>query len=418
MPNRWIIAAAAVLTHLCLGSVYAWSVFVVPIRDATGWDQTRITWAFSIAIASLGLTAAFASGLCKRIGPRASVAIAAVLFGMGMAGAGLACAFQSRMLLYVLFGIVGGMGLGMGYAPPVATLIRWFPDRRGLATGMAVCGFGAGALLASQAAEHLLPWLGLSATFYALGGVYLPLILLASAFMRLPAADYSPAGWTPKANAPEGEEMPLGLALRSARFWLLWMVFFINISVGIMLVALAKPMASEVARLSATQALWVVPIMGLLNGAGRLGWSAASDRLGRPATFLTMLLLQTALFLTMGSTAAAIPFVLSLWVIISCYGGGFALTPALIADAFGSRSAGQIYGAALTAWSAAALCSPPLGAYLKQSTGGYQTVLFAAAGLLTLGLALACMLAQSLRRQGRDAAVVSGQSTMPATAAK
>lgn len=398
MPNRWTIAAAAVLTHLCLGSVYAWSVFLLPIQQAGGWDKTRVTWAFSTAIASLGLTAAFASGLCKRIGPRASVAISSLLFGIGMAGAGLACSQKSLSLLYIVFGVIGGMGLGMGYAPPVATLIRWFPDRRGLATGMAVCGFGAGALIASQAAEHLLPWLGVSGTFYAMAGVYLPLILLASTFMQLPPADYCPAGWTPTGTSAEGDEISLASALGTGRFWLLWAVFFINISVGIMLVALAKPMATEVAGLTAAQALWVVPVMGMFNGAGRLAWSAASDRLGRSSTFLAMLLLQGALFVTMGSTAAAIPFVLSLWIIISCYGGGFALTPALIADAFGAKSAGPIYGAALTAWSAAALCSPPLGAYLKESTGSYQAVLLSAAGLLALGLLLAAMLTVSLRQ--------------------
>ncbi len=388
---------AAVVAHLCLGSVYAWSVFVEPIGTLAGWHKPQITWAFSVAIASLGLTAAFGATLMQQLGPRRSVVIAGVLYSAGLMSAGAACRWQSLPLLYVGFGLIGGMGLGMGYAPPVATLLRWFPDKRGLATGMAVCGFGAGALVASQIAERLLPAMGCVATFYTLAGVYLPLIVVAGMVMRLPPEGFNPA--PAKSATPDADAriVPVSSALATARFWLLWSVFYVNIAVGIMLIALAKPMAQDLGGLSGSALLAVVPTLAIFNAAGRLGWSSLSDFIGRPATFLAMLAIQVALFSALPSVQGAV-FFLALMLIISCYGGGFALTPAYIADLFGGRSTGPIYGAALAAWSAAAISGPPLGAYLVEYAGGYGPAIYAAAGLLVIGAILVMLLARLSRK--------------------
>lgn len=393
LPNRWLIALAAVVTHLCLGSVYAWSVFLAPIGELTGWHKPQITWAFSTAIACLGLTAAFGARFMQRLGPRRSVLLAGVLFGTGLVAAGLACRWHSLLLLYGGFGVIGGIGLGLGYAPPVATLLRWFPDRRGLATGMAVCGFGGGAMIASQIAEWLLPLIGCSGTFFALAAVYLPLIMIAGLAMRLPPDDFVIAG---SACAKLGADaiVPVSAAIRSSRFWLLWGVFYVNIAVGIMLIALAKPLAQSIGGLGDASVKVVVPLLALFNAAGRLGWSSLSDYIGRGGAFLTMLILQIALFLLMPNLQGAL-FVVCLTLILSCYGGGFALVPAYIADLFGTRSTGPIYGAALTAWSAAAISGPPIGAYLVESTGSYLAAIYVAGGLLFVGLIMAVLLGRS-----------------------
>lgn len=385
--SRWIIAAASVLVHLCLGSVYAWSVFIRPLRDTTGWSEPQVTWAFSIAIAALGITAALGSGFMQRIGPRRSVMLSAILLGIGYVGAGVAARMGSPSLMYALFGVVGGMGLGMGYAPPVTTLLRWFPDRRGLATGLAVSGFGLGALVAAQLAERLLGHYGCSTVFTMLGVGYAGLILLGSLPLRLP-----PEGWSVAAVAAsvsQRHESSTSIqAPAGVRFWLLWGIFFLNICAGILLVALAKPMAEEVAGLRPAAAGWVVAIMGLFNGGGRLGWSIFSDRLGRLPTFAAMLALQIILFVLMVQPRAGWLFVIGLWFVISCYGGGFALTPAAVADLFGSHRSARLYGVALTAWSAAALLSPPLGSQLRALTGSYVGPLYAAAGMLGVGFVL------------------------------
>lgn len=391
--RRWVVAAAAVLTHLCLGSVYAWSVFVLPLGQQLGWDKPAVTWAFSTAIACLGLTAAFGAGAMRRMGPRKSVMLSGILVGIGYAGAALACKFSSLPLLYLGFGMIGGIGLGLGYTPPVTTLLRWFPDRRGLATGMAVSGFGLGALVASQIAEHVLPSLTCQGVFWLFACIYAPVILIASAIMW-PPPETRRSDWpaTPT-NQPAIADTQRSW-LRTSGFWLIWSVFFINICAGIMLIALAKPMASQT-DLTLSQIAWVVPLMGVFNGTGRLAWSAASDRMGRMRTIGFMLLIQIGLFLAMASTGSGLLFFAALLIIVSCYGGGFALVPALIADRFGAARGPAVYGAALTAWSAAAVCSPPAAAYLQRLTGTYTAVLYGGSGLLVVGTALAFVLSRS-----------------------
>lgn len=399
---RWPIAAAAVLTHICLGSVYAWSVAVPALQRQTGWTRPQLTWAFSFAIAALGLTAALAAGLVRRWGPRRAVQFSALMFGLGGVLAGLAVRAHSLPLLYAGYGLVGGVGLGLGYVPPVTTLMAWFADRKGLATGLAVGGFGIGALLASYAYEWLLHRVSCSTTFMILGLAYGILILAAASRLRLPWA--AAPGPAPKAAT----------VLTEPRFWLLWTVFFLNIATGILLIALARPMLEEAAapgRGPALPAVTAVAVMGLCNGLGRLGWSSLSDRVGRTATWTLMFAIQGLTFLLVRSTGSPLALAGGLWLIASCYGGGFALCPALVADTFGAVRGPGVYGLALTAWGAAALVSPPLAAWLRELLGSYSAILGACALASGLGLVLVRALARSTQAEWVEETDALAEST-------
>ncbi|HWQ08294.1 MAG TPA: OFA family MFS transporter [Holophaga sp.] len=392
--NRWRIAGACVATHVCLGSVYAWSVFVPALQRQTGWSKPQLTWAFSLAIAFLGLTAALAAPLVHRLGPRASVGLSAAFFCAGLVGAGLAVQARSLLLLYVCYGAVGGIGLGLGYVPPVTTLMRWFVDRKGFATGMAVGGFGLGALLASYLGEALLHRFSCGTTFLLLGALYGCVILLASRPLVLPEGGIRAA-------------RPTASAFREPLFWLLWAVFFVNIATGILLIALARPMLEEGARgtAPAVPVVTAVALMGLCNGLGRLGWASLSDRAGRTPTWCGMFLLQGAVFLVLRGSASTLAMTLGFWIVASCYGGGFAICPALVADAFGGDRAPGIYGLTLTAWGAAALVSPPLAAWMREACGSYAAVLGICAAASGVGIGLMAALRRSLAGLSRTTAV-------------
>ena len=398
--SRGAIAGAAVLTHICLGSVYAWSVALPALQRQTGWTRPQLTWAFSFAIAALGLTAALSAGPVRRWGPGRAVRLSALLFGLGGILAGLAVRLHVLPLLYAGYGLVGGVGLGLGYVPPVTTLMAWFADRKGLATGLAVGGFGIGALLASYAYAWLLGRVSCATTFMILGVAYGLLILAAASRLRLPAAAAAPAG--------AGRSGP---ALAQGRFWQLWWVFFLNIATGILLIALARPMLEECAakaRGAALPAVTAVAVMGLCNGLGRLGWSALSDRLGRTTTWTVMFVVQGLAFLGLRSTGSPLALAAGLWLIASCYGGGFAICPALVADAFGAAQAPRVYGLSLTAWGAAALVSPPLAAWLREVLGSYSAILGACALASGLGLVLVQGLARTARAAEAETAAEAG----------
>lgn len=384
-PGRAWIAAAAVAVHICLGSVYAWSVFLPALAREAGWTKAQATWAFSLAIATLGFTAALATPLTRRLGPRRAVALSAGLFGLGVAGAGLAVHLRALPLLYLSYGLVGGMGLGLGYVPPVTTLMGWFADRKGLATGLAVGGFGLGALLGSFAAEALLKRFGCAPAFVILGLVYACGIFLASRLLRLPD-DGNPTAEVPARTGVLGEP----------RFWLLWTLFFLNIATGILLIALARPMLEEAgAGRAALPAVTAVALMGLFNGLGRFGWASLSDRVRRLRIWGLMFILQGLTFLLLRAVGSPLALAVGLWVIASCYGGGFALCPALVADLFGPDRGPKAYGLALTAWSAAALLSPPIAAQLREITGSYTVILGLCALASLAGLGLVALLARA-----------------------
>jgi len=401
VKNRWLIVLSAVVIHLSIGSAYMYSVFKRPLADALGWSSTETSLAFTVAIFFLGLSAAVFGPFVERRGPRASALVAAVLFAGGHAIAGAAVAAGSLWLFYVGYGVVGGIGLGIGYISPVSTLVTWFPDRRGMATGMAVLGFGAGALLASPIAARLIQSVGISQTFFVLGAVFLVLMASGASYIAKP-----PAGWTPAAAASgtrrtrvteDLAQLTAREALRTPRFWMLWVMMFINISAGIMLISVASPLAQEQIGMTAVAAAAMVGLMGLFNGAGRIGWASASDYLGRENVFILFFAVQLAAFLLLPLTSNALLFQVLLFTVLTMYGGGFASLPAFIGDLFGTKQLAAIHGLLLTAWSMAGIVGPMVVAFVRDRTGSYELSFYLFAGLLLLALVTSLGMAANLR---------------------
>jgi MFS transporter, OFA family, oxalate/formate antiporter len=370
--NRWIIAIAGVLMQIALGAVYAWSVFRIPLTRTYGWGISQVTFAFELAIVVLGF-ASFAGGLwMRKAGPRPIAMLAAILYGGGTILAGLS---HSVGMLYLAYGVIGGAGLGLGYIVPVATLIRWFPDKRGMITGLAVAGFGAGAMLTAPIADSLLASVGVAATFEILGVAYLLIVLAGGAFMKNPPDGYVPPGFQSKAvNQPGSSDQNFTLtqALGSWQWYALWMTLFLNTSAGISIISQASPMAQEISHASAATAAGLVGLISIANGSGRLLWAWFSDVVGRKTVFLTMFLLQGALFLMLAHAHQFALLSLLAFLILLCYGGGFGTMPAFAADYFGAKQVGSIYGLMLTAWGAGALFGPTLIARVREATGHYQ----------------------------------------------
>jgi len=381
-PNRWTIAVAGVLMQIALGAVYAWSVFRVPLSQLFGWTISEVTLAFTIAIFVLGF-AAFAGGIwLRKVGPRTVALVAGVLYGLGVF---LASMTNGRLWwLYGTYGLMGGIGLGLGYIVPVATLVKWFPDKRGLITGLAVAGFGAGALITAPIATRLIATIGVLNTFAALGAVYLIMVVGAAFVMQDPPPGYKPAGWVPSvaSRQQQGTSYTLERALCSWQWYGLWALLFLNTTAGIAIISQAAPMAQEIANVSAATAAAMVGVISIANGVGRLFWAWLSDFAGRRMVFLIMFPLQAVLFWLLPSAGSLTVFAALALVILLCYGGGFGTMPAFAADYFGSEHVGPIYGLMLTAWSFAGVLGPLLIASLRESTGSYNQALYLIAGLM------------------------------------
>lgn len=390
-PNRWAIAAAAVGVHISIGSVYAYSVFKGPLKDKLGWSPVDTAWAFSIAIVCLGLAASFLGPTVERIGPRRSARLSALLFCSGLIVAGLAVRIGSLPLFYLGYGVISGAGTGIGYICPVSTLVKWFPDRRGLATGLAIMGFGFGALIAGSLIQWLITHVGLTNSFFCLAGIYAVVMTFSARTLQPP-----PVGWmadvvaakATNGTAPKADLADINSfqALKTLRFYLLWVMLFINITCGIAIISVASPMSQEIAGLSATAAATMVGLMGLFNGAGRIGWASLSDHLGRPLTYSAFFVIQIAAFSILPSITHPVLFQLTLFLILTCYGGGFASIPAYIGDLFGTRCLASIHGNILTAWAAAGIAGPMIAAEVKQQTGNYGGMLGVFVILLCIAL--------------------------------
>ena len=383
--NRWLIAVSAVAMHLSIGSVYAYSVYKTPMTEELGWSGTDVALAFTIAIFFLGLTAAFMGKFVEKRGPRTSGLIAAVLFSGGMLLTGLMVQFEWLWGFYITYGVIGGIGLGIGYIAPVSTLVKWFPDRRGLATGMAVFGFGAGALIAGPTAEFLNNTLGIHWSFYILGACYLGLMALGASYITPPPKDWKPEGYNPDEendkNTGDLDQMTRGEAIKTARFWMLWWMMFINISAGIMLISVASPMAQEKAGMTEAAAATMVGIMGLFNGGGRLVWAFLSDYITRAYTYIIFFTIQLVLFFSLINITDSLFFQASMFLIVSIYGGGFSNLPAFIGDLFGTKQLSAIHGYLLTAWAAAGVVGPMAVSYIRETTNSYD-VTFIIFGIL------------------------------------
>jgi OFA family oxalate/formate antiporter-like MFS transporter len=398
VPRRWPIAAAGVVMQIALGSVYAWSVFRIPLTEAYGWTISEVTLTFTIAIFVLGF-AAFAGGLwMRRVGPRTVAIASGVLYGLGVLLAGLS---DGRLWwMYGSYGLMGGIGLGLGYIVPVATLVRWFPDRRGMITGVAVAGFGAGALITAPIATRLVTDIGASGTFAVLGVVYLVAVVCAGSFMKNPPAGYVPEGWTPSAAQQQQRSdrvYTLKEALASWQWYGLWAALFLNTTAGIAIISQAAPMAEEITGVSAAVAAGLVGAISIANGIGRFLWASLSDVIGRRTVFLIMFPLQGLLFAMLPAVDSFPAFTAVACIILLCYGGGFGTMPAFAADRFGAENVGSIYGLMLTAWSCAGVLGPMLIAALRQQTGQYGDALYVIAGLMFVATIIPVLLGRSGR---------------------
>jgi MFS family permease len=418
--NRWLIPPAALAVHLSIGQVYAFSVFKLPLTKLLGitkpmhgdWDQPALAWIFSIAIAFLGISAAIFGKWVEKNGPRKTMLAAALCFGGGFLLSALGVLWHQLWIIYLGYGVLGGCGLGLGYISPVSTLVKWFPDRPGMATGMAIMGFGGGAMIGSNLSFLLMDTFksptstGVAQAFIAMGLIYFCFMIFGAAIVRVPAADWKPAGYTPPAAAKKlitTSNVALDQAWRTPQFWLLWIVLCLNVTAGIGILEQASPMIQEMfppgagKGVSAAAAVAFVALLSLFNMAGRFLWSSLSDFTGRKPVYVIYLLLGAILYCLIplsGHTGSANLFVALCVVIISMYGGGFATIPAYLKDLFGAMQVGAIHGRLLTAWSAAGILGPmlvnQLRVYLQSHGAGgvnlYAPTMYLMAALLIVGL--------------------------------
>lgn len=362
--------------QLALGAVYAWSVFVKPLEKAHHWSDTQVTLTFTIAIFFLGIGSTIGGFWMDRVGPRMVATAAGVCYGVGVLLAGFSG--DNLPILYVTYGVLGGLGMGLGYIVPVATLVKWFPDKRGLVTGLAVCGFGGGALVTAPIATSLIISVGAGQTFIYLGIAYLIMVAIAAQFYANPPAGYAPAGWTPSAQVKSqraARDFTRSEAFTRGQWYVLWAILALNVSAGIMLISQAAPLAEDTTGVNAKVAATLVSAISIFNFLGRIFWAWLSDLIGRRQVFIAMFLLQTVLFLVLAHVSTFGLLVALAVIIALCYGGGFGTMPAFTADYFGPKYAGAIYGTMLTAWGVGGILGPILIAQVKDLTHGYSAAL-------------------------------------------
>ena len=387
--NRWWIAVAGVCMQMALGAGYAWSVFRIPLVKEFGWTISQVALVFTISWFLLGAMSVVGGLWLNRSGPRIVAMTGGLLWGGGV----FLATFAANRLwwLYLSYGLIGGIGLGIGYIVPVAVLVKWFPERRGLITGIAVGGFGAGSLVAAPLATRLIQTVGVMPTFAYLGIAYGVVAICGGFFMQNPPEGWKPVGWVPTAaqiSQRADRDYTLPEALKTWQWWALCALLSINTLAGVSVVSQASPMFQELGRVSAVTAASFVGIISLANGTGRVLWSWISDHTNRKAAFFAMYLIQSVLFWTFHNISSPTLLLASSFVILLCYGGGFGITPAFAADYFGPRHVGPIYGLMLLPWAFPAAFGPLLFAYLRESTGGYNQALYMIAGVMTLAMIL------------------------------
>jgi MFS family permease len=413
--NRFLVPPAALCVHLCIGQAYAFSTFNLPLSKLLGltqsvpgdWNLKELGWIFSIAIVFLGASAAMFGRWVERVGPRKSMFVAALCFAGGFLISAVGVKTHQLWIIYLGYGVLGGCGLGIGYISPVSTLIKWFPDRPGMATGMAIMGFGGGALIAAPLSVILMKHFstatsnGVLETFVTMGVIYFMFMMIGAITVRVPTADWRPAGWVP-AEHPKPlvttAHVAVDVAWKTPQFWLLWVVLCMNVSAGIGVLGQASPMIQEMfpGRVTAAAAAGFVGLLSLFNLIGRFFWASTSDYIGRRNTYMVFFVLGILLYAavpTLGHIGSIALFVAAFCVILSMYGGGFATIPAYLRDIFGTYQVGAIHGRLLTAWSVAGVLGPVLVNYIRQyqidngvpKAQAYSVTMYIMCGLLLLG---------------------------------
>ncbi|RBP11960.1 nitrate/nitrite transporter NarK [Roseiarcus fermentans] len=414
--SRWMVPPAALCIHLCIGQAYAFSVFNLPMSRLIGvtksapddWKLTDLGWIFSIAIFFLGASAALFGRWVEEGGPRRAMVASAICFSGGFLVSALGVAWHQLWIVYLGYGVLGGAGLGLGYISPVSTLLKWFPDRPGMATGMAIMGFGGGAMIASPLSVWLMTafssptHVGVAETFVVLGLVYAGFMLVGAAIVRVPPAGWRPAGYVPPVRPKKlvtMRDVYVYQALKTPQFWLIWVVLCMNVTAGIGVLGQASAMSQEMfpGRVTAAAAGGFVGLLSIFNMGGRFFWASISDAIGRKHTYTLFFLLGIVLYALAPWFGAAgnLPlFILCFLVILSMYGGGFATVPAYLRDMFGTRYVGAIHGLLITAWSVAGVLGPVLVNYIRQyqidsgvpKAQAYNVTMYIMAGLLVVGL--------------------------------
>lgn len=410
LKNRWLVALSGVALHLSIGSAYAWSIFTKPIQEVTNWKASQISFAFSIAIFCLGFSAAFMGRYTDKYGPRVTGTISSIFFGLGIALTGVAITIESLPMLYLSYGLIAGIGLGTGYVTPVSTMMAWFPDRRGLATGMAIMGFGFATLVTTPIAEALMNAsnIGLSKTFYILGAAYFVIMFLASQYIEKPPVGWKPKGYQEEApsdsntqttgNSSDIVELTAAEALKTKRFWMLWLMLFINITCGIALVSSASPMAQKVTGMSTGLAATMVAIMGIFNGGGRFVWATVSDYLGRANVFTAYFIIDIVALTLLYFTKSPIVFSILICIVMTCYGGGFSAVPAFISDIFGTKAVASIHGYILTAWAMAGMAGPLILSFTADKTGSYSSAIIIFITMSAIALILSFLIRADIKK--------------------
>jgi MFS family permease len=414
--SRWLVPPSALAIHLCIGQAYAFSVFKLPMSKLLGikgsiegdWSLESLAWIFSIALGMLGVSAALFGKWLERVGPRKAMFMAMLCFSGGFMVAALGVAVHQLWLVYLGYGVIGGIGLGLGYISPVSTLIKWFPDRPGMATGMAIMGFGGGAMVGSPLSVLLMEHfksptsMGVAPTFVTMGLIYACFMMVGVLLVRIPPPGWKPEGYQPPAQPRKlvtTANVEVEKACRTPQFWLLWLVLCLNVTAGIGVIEQASPMIQEMfpGRITPGSAAGFVGLLSLFNLVGRFGWSSLSDLFGRKVTYMIYFALGAALYSLVprfGRSGQVILFVASFGVILSMYGGGFSTIPAYLRDMFGTMHVSAIHGRLLTAWSAAAILGPVLVNYIRRyqievaklpKAEAYSTTMYIMAGLLVAG---------------------------------
>jgi MFS transporter, OFA family, oxalate/formate antiporter len=400
LRSRWCIAVAAVVMQICLGAAYGWSVFVQPLVRAEHWSLQQVSAVFSLAIFCLGIGTVIGGAWQDRVGPRVVASIAGVLYGLGYLVAAHAVSVHSLSMLYLGYGVASGIGMGMGYICPIATLVKWFPERRGLMTGIAVCGYGIGALVMSAFAAPSIGRIGVPATFTALGFTYLVLVVTTAQFYRTPetvAVATSPNLLSRTSDFTTRE------AVKTTQFWVAWLMLFVNVSGGIMIISQASPMAQQMAGFTPLTAAGVVGVIAIFNGLGRVAWAAVSDYIGQIQVFAILFALEALVFIALPRLRTPGLFSAAVAVVGFAYGGGFGTMPSLTADLFGSKNIGGIYGVVLLAWGLGAVPSPLLIAFVHQRTGEYSTAIHVVAVVMLFSIFLPLVLWRERRTSAKSA---------------
>lgn len=410
LKNRWLIAAAAVGIHSSIGSVYAFSVITNPAKDLFGVEEADIKWAFKIAILLLGLSAALLGKWVEKVGPKVSGITAGVFYGVGILGSGLSVQLQSMPLFLLSYGFIGGIGLGIGYITPVSTLVKWFPDKRGLATGMAIMGFGFSALLFGPLMQMLFDAVGVANAFYFLGILYMILIIFSASFMEKPPEGYLPKGYYPGENKnikPDLSNIDANAALKTTRFYYMWIMMFINISCGIALIAAASPLIQVKLNYTPMEAATIVGLIGVFNGIGRIIWSSASDYLGRPNTYIVFFAFQVVAFYLLPKLTSEFAFLFVLFTVVTMYGGGFATLPAFLGDLFGTKQLGAVHGLILSGWGLAGIVGPTIYDEMMKKTQSLDDTLLLFSSFFVVALIVSLLMKRLISKHHNKLAEIN-----------